>query len=134
MLGFNSYFFLFELFLSWSGQWLVAVGLCGSLLHLLETISLMQTRLNCSQCCCWKGVRPGILLCIFHAFFSVAAIPFSVQFNKLLVETIVWHHCQLWGYFSSAREAVAITDSISKLDFKNSIEWACENLPWMPGY
>lgn len=49
MLHFNSHVFLFEMLLI--GQWLSAVGLCGSLIDLLETISLLQTGLNCFQCC-----------------------------------------------------------------------------------
>lgn len=38
------------------------------------------------------------------------------------------------GYFSSAREALAMIDSISNSDFKNSIEQAYENILWIQGY
>lgn len=63
-------------------------SLSGSFLDLLETISLMQTMLNGFQWCSRKGVRPVILLHIFHVFSLVAATPFSLQFEELLLESI----------------------------------------------
>lgn len=66
----------------------VNCSLNGSFLDLLETISILQTKLSGCQCCSRKGVRPVILLYIFHVFSLVAATPFSLQFEELPLESI----------------------------------------------